>query len=239
MARSRICVTDLRALFVSFALALALPLGGCKPTDDAAAAGAPAPVHANIRFAPVVDNHPWVIAFLTELSIARPPGVDARLEGRTGPEGLRHPEPIIEAQTREALADALANYERQRPRMPELQPVWQPEPFGPNERVAWRLYFVDTAKGFTLDDQARAALEPHDLGPSVHLHLGEAQAKQFAALTTEQVGRRIAITIDDEVLMLPVVREPISGGDIVLLTSPHLDPKISAPALLERLTSKP
>ncbi|PRQ08033.1 SecDF P1 head subdomain-containing protein [Enhygromyxa salina] len=234
-------MTANRALRITAALALALgpTVAACsKPSDSAQARGTPTPIRAQIRVAPVVDHHPWVIAFVTEISIARPPGADARLEGRTGPEGLRHPEPIIEAETREALADALADYERRRPRMPELRPVWQPEPFGPHERVAWRLYFVDTSRGFTLDDDARATLEPHDLGPRVHVQLGESQRQQLAALTTEQVGRRIAITADDEVLMLPVVVEPIPDGDIALVTSPHLDPKLSAPALFERLTAK-
>ncbi|KIG15440.1 hypothetical protein DB30_05636 [Enhygromyxa salina] len=218
--------------------ALALPpsLGGCKPSDSAQAHAAPAPIRAPLTIAPVVDSDPWVIAFLTEVSIARPPGVDGRLEGRTGHEGLRHPEPIIEAETREALANALANYERAHPRTPELRPVWQPDPFGPNERVKWRLYFVDTARGITLDDQARAVLEPGDPAPSVHLRLGESQRQQLAALTAAQIDRRVAIVIDDEVLMLPVVMEPILDGTIALVTSPHLDPKISAPALLARLT---
>lgn len=219
----------------ALALALAPPtLSACKPADTAQANAAP--IQAQLSVAPVADDHPWVIAFLTELSISRPLGVDARLEGRAGPGGLRHPEPIIESETREALAKALADYERQRPHPPELHPVWQPHPFGPHERVAWRLYFIDQSRAFTIDDQARAALEAHDHGPTVRVELGEQQRQQFTTLTTAQVGRRIAIVLEDELLMLPVVMEPISSGNITLITSPHEDPNISAPALLTRLT---
>jgi hypothetical protein len=227
-------VIDPRRLLAALALALALPtISACKPADTEQRA--PTPIQAEISIAPVVDDHPWVIAFLTEISIAPPPSVDARLEGRTGPQGLRHPEPIIESETREALAKVLANYKRQRP--PELHPVWQPDPFGPNERVTWRLYFIDTSKAITLDPQARASLDPHDHAPSVHLNLSEAQRQQFQTLTTTQVGRRIAIVVEDELLMLPVVMEPIPDGKITLITNPHQDPNITAPALFKRLTT--
>lgn len=244
--RSRICVIEVSArprlaglalvsVLVSVLLAAVV---ACKSPAATDAAREPVPIRVELSVAPVVDHDPWVIAFLTEISITRPPGTDARLEGRTGPEGLRHPEPIIEVietEGRDVLEAALATYERQHPRMPELEPVWQPDPFGPNERVRWRLYFVDTSKGFTLDDQARASLEPHDHGPSVHLQLGESQRQQFAELTRAQVGRRIAIVLADEVLMLPVIMAPVPDGNITLITNPSQDPKISAPALLERL----
>src|SRR5690606_21285713 len=108
----------------ALALACLLALApACKRDEQPDLAAAREPIRAELLVAPVVDDHPWVIALLTEISITRPPGADARLEGRNGPEGLRHPEPVIEGETREALEHALAAYETKHPRPPELAPV--------------------------------------------------------------------------------------------------------------------
>jgi hypothetical protein len=222
-------------LELSLLLALSGVVSGCRREHAEQAVHERVPITASLLVAPVVDDHPWVIALLTEISITRPPGADARLEGRNGPEGLRHPEPIIEGETREALEQALAAYEAKRPRSPELWPVWEFEPFGPGERVVWRLHFVDRSRGFLLDDQARASIVRHDHGPSVHVYLGEAQRKAFYALTLELVGGRLAIALDGEVVMLPLVMEPILDGDLQLLTRTRDDPELTAPALFERL----
>jgi hypothetical protein len=216
-------------------LALTGWASGCRREHEEEAAQAREAIAVEVLVAPVVDKHPWVIALLTEISITRPLGADARLEGRHGPEGLRHPEPIIEGETREALEKALAAYEAKHPRSPELWPVWEFEPFGPGERVAWRLYFVDRSRGFVLDDQARAGIVRHDHGPSVHVWLGEAQREALYALTLEIVGDRLAIALHDEVVMIPVVMEPIVDGQIQLLTRMREDPELIAPALLARL----
>jgi hypothetical protein len=222
---------------ISGLLVLALTgwASGCRREHDEEAAQSRERITAPLLVAPVVDKHPWVIALLTEISITRPPGADARLEGRNGPEGLRHPEPIIEGETREALEQALAAYEAKHPRSAELFPVYEFEPFGPGERVTWRLHFVDRSRGFLVDDQARAGIVRHDHGPSVHVWLGEDQRKALQALTLELVGERLAVALDHEAVMVPVVMEPIVDGQIQLLTRMREDPEITAPALLERL----
>ena len=46
----------------------------------------------------------------------------------------------------------------------------------------------------------------------VNLEFSDEGAKKFADLTTKNVGRRIAILLDGEVLTNPNVREPITGG---------------------------
>jgi hypothetical protein len=216
-------------------LALMGSASGCRGEHDNRAANDRHAFAVELLVAPVVDDHPWVIALLTEISITRPPGADARLEGRNGPEGLRHPEPIIEGETREALEQALAAYEAKHPRSPELQPVWEFQPFGPGERVMWRLHFADRSRGFVADDQARARIVRHDHGPSVHVSLGEAQRKTFYGLTLETVGGRLAIAVDGEAVMVPIVMEPIADGELQLLTRTSEDPEVTAPALLARL----
>jgi preprotein translocase subunit SecD len=42
--------------------------------------------------------------------------------------------------------------------------------------------------------------------------LTEASARRFAELTTQNVGKTLAIRVDGRVLSKPVVREPILGG---------------------------
>lgn len=220
----------------ALALACLLALApACKRDEQPDLAAAHEPIAAELLVAPVVDDHPWVIALLTEISITRPPGADARLEGRNGPEGLRHPEPVIEGETREALEQALATYEKKRPRPPELAPVFEPDPFGPGERVAYRLHFVDRSRGFTLDDQARAAIVRHDHGPSVHLYLGDAQRAALQQLTTAHVGGRLAVARGDEALMVPIVMEPLIDGEIQLLTRMREDPERVSTELLAQL----
>jgi len=46
----------------------------------------------------------------------------------------------------------------------------------------------------------------------VNLEFSDEGAKKFADLTTKNVGRRIAILLDGEILTNPSVREPITGG---------------------------
>ncbi len=227
----------MRLLLTAWLLSATGVVSSCKRGGDEAATEQHAIV-AEVLVAPVLDRDPWVIAFLTEISITRPPGTDARLDGRNGPEGLRHAEPIIEGETREALEGALAAYENKRPRSPEIMPVWEFEPFGPGERVVWRLHFVDRSRGFVLDDQARAGIVRHDHGPSVHIWLGEEQRKLFEAMTRELVGGRLAVVADGDLVMLPMVMEPIVDGQLQLLTRMREDPEVTAPALLERLRGR-
>ena len=227
----------MKLLLTAWLLAVTGVVSGCKRGDDEAASERHA-IAAEVLVAPVLDRDPWVIAFLTEISIARPPGADARLEGRNGPAGLRQAEPIIEGETREALEGALGAYEKKRPRSPEIVPVWEFEPFGPGERVAWRLHFVDRSRGIVLDDQARAGIVRHDHGPSVHIWLGEEQRKLFQSLTQELVGGRLAVVVDGDLVMLPMLMEPIVDGQLQLLTRMREDPEVTAPALLERLRGR-
>lgn len=220
---------------VALAAAMVAPLAGCRRDSGEAEAGARTRVRAELLVAPLVDDHPWVIAFLTNVSITRPPGADARLDGRTGPRGLRHPEPIIEGESREALAAALHSYEAEHPRSPELSPVWQRTTS--ESEAAWRLYFVDRSRGFIVDEQAEMGIVAHDHGPSVHVYLGASQREQLRTLSAAQQGRRLAFVLDDEVLMLPVVFEPIPDGEVQLVTEVTKDPRQTAPALLERLST--
>lgn len=225
-------------LAAALGLAPLLGLASCKrDTAEDANATAALPLTAELWIAPVADDHPWVIALVTQISIARPPGVDARLEGLTGPRGTRAPNPIIEAEDRPALAAFLAEYEAEHPRPPELRAAWEPDPFGPDNRVRFRLHFLDHSQGFAVDGEARARIHEHDHGPVVHVQLGSAQTGALEALSSEHLGHRIGFALDDEVLTLPLVMEPVPDGDVHLLTRTSEDPALTAGPLLTRLTT--
>ena len=59
---------------------------------------------------------------------------------------------------------------------------------------------------------AQASTNPQTGQNVVNLEFSDEGAKKFADLTTKNVGRRIAILLDGEVLTNPNVREPITGG---------------------------
>ena len=54
---------------------------------------------------------------------------------------------------------------------------------------------------------------------SLNLEFDRAGGRDFAALTTSLVGRRLIILLDDKVSSAPVVMEPITGGKAMLTTS--------------------
>ena len=224
-------------------LALGLLLGACSrgpAGDDAASEVA---VGVSVRFAPVADDHPWVIAWLTSLALAPPPGIEARLDGRTELAGQRVAEPVFAAATREPLREALAAYEREHPRPLELAPVWeQIDPEDPSGSPTWRLHFVELgedAGDFVVDGEARARLRDEPHGTVVELRLGAGQREQLASLTRVSVGHRLVIAIGDggewEAVAVPVVREPIAGGQVQLWLGRGSAREAATRALLDRL----
>jgi preprotein translocase subunit SecD len=48
--------------------------------------------------------------------------------------------------------------------------------------------------------------------PVVSIRFDDTGARQFARLTSQSVGRPIAIVLDGRVVMAPIVNEPVSGG---------------------------
>ncbi|MCD8199118.1 MAG: protein translocase subunit SecD [Phascolarctobacterium sp.] len=58
---------------------------------------------------------------------------------------------------------------------------------------------------------------------AVGLEFNEAGGKKFADLTARNVGRKIAIVLDDEVLTAPVVQETITGGRAQITGSRNIE----------------
>ena len=59
---------------------------------------------------------------------------------------------------------------------------------------------------------ARSESDPQNGRPVVGFTFDSAGARKFARATTDNVGRRFAIVLDNEVISAPVIREPIPGG---------------------------
>jgi preprotein translocase subunit SecD len=59
---------------------------------------------------------------------------------------------------------------------------------------------------------ARSETDPQNGRPVVGFTFDSAGARKFARATADNVGRRFAIVLDNEVISAPVIREPIPGG---------------------------
>lgn len=60
--------------------------------------------------------------------------------------------------------------------------------------------------------QANSGIDSNTGRPVVSFRFDDAGAKQFAKITTENVGRQFAIVLDGKVISAPVIEEPIIGG---------------------------
>lgn len=63
---------------------------------------------------------------------------------------------------------------------------------------------------------ASAGFDSRDGSPSVFITFDRAGTRQFSKITTENVGRRMAIVLDDIVYSAPNLREPILGGSAII-----------------------
>src|SRR6202042_717380 len=60
--------------------------------------------------------------------------------------------------------------------------------------------------------EAQASFDQRTSEPVVSFKFNSAGARKFAQATTENVGQRFAIVLDNQVISAPVIREPIIGG---------------------------
>ena len=85
----------------------------------------------------------------------------------------------------------------------------------PQEGGAAR-YLVESPVLMTGETVTDARVRPgaQGQGPYVTVDLNTAGADTFATLTTENVGRHLAIILDNTVYSAPVIKEPIPGGHV-------------------------
>ena len=213
--------------------ALAVAATGCERKTDFEGERIAVP----LALAPVADAHPWVMALLTDLGQTRPPGVDARLDERLGLEGQAVADPQMSAATREPLAVALDDYSARHERPTTLRPVWAIQHAADPAERRVRLFFIDSSEGLIFGKETRCALREAPSGePQVVVILAGSQRRKLAKLTERFTGARMALILGDEALMTPIVREPLSGGELYVSGNPYQDPNKVAQALHARIT---
>jgi preprotein translocase subunit SecD len=86
--------------------------------------------------------------------------------------------------------------------------------YGKDDSGRRRAYLVEKRTLMTGDVLTDASVGPGSAteGMVVHFELDQRGAKQFAQVTTNSVGRNLAIVLDNQVESAPVIREPITGG---------------------------
>lgn len=60
---------------------------------------------------------------------------------------------------------------------------------------------------------ARPGVDQREGLPVIHFKFGKVGARQFEEITRDNVGKVLAIYLDEELLMEPVINEPIPGGE--------------------------
>jgi len=93
--------------------------------------------------------------------------------------------------------------------------------YGPASRGGREPYLIETPVLLTGDTITDARVRPGGQleGPYVTVDLDERGAQIFSALTSANVGRKIAIVLDNIVYSAPVIREPIPGGRVQITGS--------------------
>jgi preprotein translocase subunit SecD len=93
--------------------------------------------------------------------------------------------------------------------------------YGPAGRGGREPYLIETPVLLTGDTITDARVRPGGQleGPYVTVDLDERGAQIFSAITSANVGRKIAIVLDNIVYSAPVIREPIPGGHVQITGS--------------------
>lgn len=90
---------------------------------------------------------------------------------------------------------------------------------GQTARLEWRLLEDGPSNTASVSgrDIRRARVTRDDFGqPAVSFSLTTEGARRFATLTSQNVGKALAIVLDDEVQSAPVIESAITGGDGVI-----------------------
>ncbi|WP_420962792.1 protein translocase subunit SecD [Brucella sp. IR073] len=79
---------------------------------------------------------------------------------------------------------------------------------------------------------ARAGFDPNTSQPMVSFRFDSVGARQFADITSKNVGKPFAIVLDGKVLSAPVIREPITGGSGQITGNFTVEDTVTLSALL-------
>ncbi len=95
----------------------------------------------------------------------------------------------------------------------ELKYLWSKNKYDVLERIRAVVLYEDVLlEGSTIK---RAQVATDQFGKAeVQFELSAGGAKQFAQITEVNVGRRLAIILDDKIMTMPLIRERIPGGQV-------------------------
>jgi len=159
---------------------------------------------AQLEFRMVDDTNPWAADTFRNL----PPTSESNIR-LVNTEGF----PQLEAPSREALLAYVAD-KAPADREVLLECVRTQTPTaGGNDCASYRTYLVERDVPLTGDSLVAADWSMSQTGaPEVNITFDPTGALDFANLTGRNVGRRMAIVLDDEVNSAPRINERIEGG---------------------------
>ncbi len=132
---------------------------------------------------------------------------------------------LVPLENRSKVTRMITSMENQRfiPRDMEFKWSAKSEKIGADQKEYWRLYIVKARAEMTGEKLADArssigsGYDPEQSGkPIVQIEFTKEGGKVFSRVTGANVGRRLAIVLDDKVYMAPNLREKISGGSAVI-----------------------
>lgn len=96
---------------------------------------------------------------------------------------------------------------------------WGGEPVAAGARTFRQLFVLEDEPALTGDmlDAARSGRDPETNGPLVHFDLSRAGGRTFADVTGRNVGERLAILLDGEVVSAPGIQTRIGASGVIQL----------------------
>jgi SecD/SecF fusion protein len=132
---------------------------------------------------------------------------------------------VVPAANKSKVIRVLSARENQKLIPSDVQFLWsaKPEPTRTGGADDWIIYLVKKQAdltGTTLDDAQStigSGYDPEQAGkPVVNIRFNRDGARTFARVTGANVGKRLAIDLDEKVYMAPSIRDKISGGSAVI-----------------------
>jgi len=82
--------------------------------------------------------------------------------------------------------------------------------------TVYDLFGQETGLNGALLKKSTVVFDPNTGSPQIAISFNDAGREKFAGITKDNVGKRLAIFLDEFVLMAPVINEPILNGDAVI-----------------------
>ncbi|TDV42623.1 SecDF P1 head subdomain-containing protein [Actinophytocola oryzae] len=98
-----------------------------------------------------------------------------------------------------------------------------------------RLTLADPIMTIERLDRAEIANDQNTGGWTLNLDLNDADAKAFGDWTTDHTGERLAMVVDDEVVVAPTIQSAITGGEIQISGDYSRD---DIEALMDKVTGR-